>query len=186
MGKINPKASTSPAPASASKGQSQKRGVVPKASALKPRLSEGTPRRRTQLDQPASAPIKVCIYKYTDNASVFDDRMGSGALFLLAVAHRQQRPTATWNVLKSFRDCLQRQAGGGGPLPSTLSQLIDEWHIRIQVKPKEDPDSVFDAGVVGVYIGGTLEDLLQGINKMDSFFACIQTNRGGEPAFKEP
>ena len=92
----------------------------------------------------------------------------------------------TWNILEKFQSYLRRQAGDDNSLPLTLRELNDSWHIRLVLKPRNDPDETFDSSVVAFYFTGGQDDINNMFIILDNYFNDCYTNPEPGLSFREP
>ena len=145
---------------SATSGTSQRRVTVPRPGVLKaqPVLMKQTSSAQSTL--PDNASILGSVFRYSNDGSIWAQGYPSGeAIYVVALHHRQRKPSVTWNILQKFQAYLRRQAADENALPVTLHELNDSWHIRLVLKPRSDPDETFDSSVVAFYFVGGQDDI---------------------------
>eukprot|EP00973_Karenia_brevis_P071610 9949990-Karenia_brevis.AAC.1 len=82
---------------------------------------------------PASAPVNVCIYRYTDQASdLWDFFQGNDdvPLFQVQIAHEAQR-SITFQMRDSFNDFLATANDEDSTMPSNLQQLEKAAGVKL-------------------------------------------------------
>eukprot|EP00973_Karenia_brevis_P009570 1292581-Karenia_brevis.AAC.1 len=147
---------------------------VPKASDLT--LVEQVPRETALVKRlPAWAPVVVCIYKVTDEASdvckEFEDTKGV-QLWQVQVQH-EARPSVTFGIVQSFNEFLCQANIGEDFVPMTLQDLQRKAGIKLVITDHTDPDSVgFVPWRIAFYVGGTPEadSLNNFLYLLDDFF----------------
>eukprot|EP00973_Karenia_brevis_P059514 8286709-Karenia_brevis.AAC.1 len=98
-----------------------------------------TPRRL-----PASAPVDVCVVKYTDQASDLWELFQSKddvPLYQIQIQHLAQR-AVTFQMRDSFNDFLRTTHAADNAMPATLQQLESAAGVRLVVTDRADPDDV--------------------------------------------
>ena len=145
---------------SATSGTPQRRVTIPRPGALKaqPVLMKQTSSAQSTL--PDHASIIGSVFRYSDDGSIWAQGYPSGdAIYVVALHHRQRKPSVTWNILQKFQAYLRRQAADENALPVAMRELNDSWHIRLVLKPRTDPDDTFDSSVVASYFVGGQGDI---------------------------
>lgn len=109
-------------------------------------LVSETPRPAAQTSRrmPASAPVKICIYRYTNQASdLWDLFHGKDdvPLFQVQIAHEAQR-SITFQMRDSFNDFLASAKDDGGAMPTNVQQLEAAAGVKLVVTDRADPESV--------------------------------------------
>ena len=140
----------------ASPARSAKREAPPEAAATSraqpaklPRagditLEQGPRPAQTLRRRPASAPVDVCIYKYTDQAAdLWDLFHGKDdvPLFQVQVSHEAQR-SITFQMRDSFNDFLAIAKNEDGTMPSSMQQLEAVAGVKLVVGDRADPENV--------------------------------------------
>ena len=102
--------------------------------------------RPTQAQRrlPASAPVDVCVVKYTDQASdLWDLFQGKDdvPLYQIQIQHLAQR-AVTFQMRDSFNDFLRATNAGDNAIPATLQRLESAAGVRLIVTDRADPDDV--------------------------------------------
>ena len=104
-----------------------------------PRAAVQTSRRL-----PSSAPVDVCVYRYTDQASdLWDLFHGKDdvPLFQVQLAHEAQR-SITFQMRDSFNDFLASAKSEDETMPANLQQLEAAAGVKLVVSDRADPDQV--------------------------------------------
>ena len=155
---------------------------VPKASQLQPKIAikQTRPQRA-----PSEAPITVVVYKYSDNARLLIENWPNVVLWEIILQHLC-RPSVTFNILLNFPDYLRRANLAEGVLPQTLRELDTNFNMRIVIKPRADPQQIFDATCVAFYVAGTEADAKNAINILDSFFVDRHAHPQPGEVFEQP
>jgi len=94
--------------------------------------------------RPASAPVEVCIYKYTDQAAdLWDLFKGKDnvPLYQVQISHEAQR-SITFQIRDSFNDFLASSKGDNSAMPSSMQQLETMAGVKLVVGDRTDPDNV--------------------------------------------
>ncbi len=135
------------------------RTKIPKASEVT--LLEPKPQRTAQ--RPGNAPVVLCVYKYSDDASdIWEGKEGS--LWQIQIEH-EAKPSITFGIIDSFNNFL-RQAGNES-LPTTLADLEQNAGIKVVIT-KDDPEAVgFVRWRIAFYVAGALENFMA---LLDDFF----------------
>eukprot|EP00973_Karenia_brevis_P004391 601668-Karenia_brevis.AAC.2 len=107
-------------------------------------VSEVSRPQQTSRRLPANAPVDVCIYHYTDQASdLWDMFHGKDdvPLFQIQVAHEAQR-SIIFQMRQSFNDFLAIAKEEDSTMPSNLQQLETEAGVKLVVSDRTDPENV--------------------------------------------
>ena len=137
--KINLRASCAKRATAATGGRAAK---LPRAGDIS--VEQGPRPARAPRRLPANAPVDVCIYRYTDQASdlwdLFRDR-NNVPLFQVQISHNAQRGI-TFSMRDSFNDFLRAAHAADAALPANVQQLETTAGIRLVVTDRADPDDV--------------------------------------------
>jgi len=93
---------------------------------------------------PASAPVDICIYKYTDQgADLWDllDGKDGVPLYQIQIAHGAQN-SVTFQMRDAFNDFLRATRAANNAMPATLKELETAASVRLVVTDRADPDDV--------------------------------------------
>ena len=126
----------------------------------------------TKTKLPATAPIEMCVCRYTNAASIFIQRFPAMPLFMITVRHRA-RPGITWQLNRAMNACIQRIAAGENEnqFPGTWAELQATWNVKTCFKPQNDPDNLgYAQDLVTFYVAGDIEHLENFIALLDTFF----------------
>ena len=116
---------------------------VPKASEVT--LLEQAPRPQPSArNLPATAPVTVCMYKYTDQAGdVWEEFGGSNvALWQVQIDHPVRARSLTYQMREGFNDYLRAAHGSDEALPKSVQELSARAGIRLVVSDSKDPEDV--------------------------------------------
>ena len=106
---------------------------------------EQTPRQTQPTRRlPSSAPVCVCLYKYTDCAAdLWDLFQGKDntPLFQVQISHQAQR-SLCFSMRDSFNDYLAAAHADHATMPQTLQQLETAAGVKLVSADKADPESV--------------------------------------------
>ena len=146
---------------------------IPKVAALTPKASQvATGTSRAAQD----APIEISIMKYTSCATDVVPNWPEENLYQVQVRH-QAFPAITQKIVGSMNQYLATLHASDSNMPENLSTLRSEAGILLTISSHEDNA---DVGLVpwrvAYYIVGTLDDLQNGINLIESFFAWRKDN----------
>ena len=113
---------------------------VPKAAALV--MVEQGPRPLNPKRLPESAPVQVCIYKVSDCAGdCWAQYEGTGASLYQVQMKHEARPSALFDLNRSFGDFLKSMHADDESMPATL-QDMQSCGIKLVLTDSQDPDGV--------------------------------------------
>ena len=118
------------------------RAKLPRASDIS--VEQGPRPAQAPGRLPASAPVDVCVMKYTDQASdLWDMLQGQDdvPLYQIQIQHLAQR-AVTFQMRDSFNDFLRATHAGDNAIPATLQRLETAAGVRLIVTDRADPDDV--------------------------------------------
>ncbi len=118
---------------------------------------------------PASAPVDVCVVKYTDQASdLWDLFLGKDdvPLYQIQIQHLAQH-AVTFQMRDSFKDFLRAAHAADNAMPATLQQLESAAGVRLVVTDRVDPD---DVGYVQWRVGFYATDACNFLRLLDGWF----------------
>lgn len=137
---------------------------------------------------PASAPVQIVIYLYTNAARIFVPRFPAEDLFMILVRHRA-KPGLLWQFNASMNACLQRVAAGENPdnLPHSWETLQADWNIKTSWKPRTDPDGLdFANDITTFYLSGNVAHLENFLALLDTFFGDRVRHPDAGEIFPQP
>ena len=132
-------------------GASKRTGQMPASgrSAKFPRaadisVEQGPRPAQAPQRRPASAPVDICIYKYTNQASDLWDLFhgqDDAPLYQIQISHQAQN-SVTFQMRDAFNDFLRATHAANSAMPTTLQQLETAAGLRLVVTDRADPDDV--------------------------------------------
>ncbi len=140
---------------------------LPKASDIS--MEQGPRPAQTPRRLPASAPVDVCVVKYTDQASdLWDLFQGKDdvPLYQIQIQHLAQR-AVTFQMRDSFNDFLRATHAADNAMPATLQQLESAAGVRLVVTDRADPD---DVGYVQWRVAFYATDACNFLRLLDGWF----------------
>ena len=147
MSIVSAKFSLLPTPARKKREPTEPEPIV--RSAKLPRASEISVEQAPRQTQPTrrmpyNAPVRVCLYKYTDCAAdLWDLFQGQEdiPLFQVQISHEAQRNLCV-SMRDSFNDYLATSYAEHSTMPQTLQQLETAAGIKLVIANKADPEGV--------------------------------------------
>ena len=174
--------------------RSEKRGAPQEVAISTPAQTAKTPRaanisiehgpRPAQMYRrpPASAPVDVCIYKYTEDASdLWDLFHGKKVpLFQVQIFHNAQR-SITFQMRDSFNDFLASAKKEDDTMPASVQELETMAGVKLVVGDRIDPDNVgFQSWRVAFYC----TDAINFLHLLDGWFQYRKTEIDREQPFQ--
>jgi len=117
---------------------------------------------------PVNAPVDVCIYRVTEQASDLWEMLQGrdDSLFQIQMRHEQQR-AITFDLRNNFNDFLRAAHKQNTSMPSNLAELERSCGIRLIVTDGADPD---DVGFIQWRVAFYCIDLRNIFFLLDGFF----------------
>ena len=114
---------------------------IPRAADIT--IEQGPRPTQTQKRLPANAPVDVCIYRFTQQASDLWDLLQDHnvSLYQIQIRHEAQK-AITFSMRDSFNDFLRASHKQENRIPSTLAELETTCGVRLVVNDRADPDDV--------------------------------------------
>ena len=140
---------------------------LPKASDIS--VEQGSRPAHTSRRLPASAPVDVCVVKYTDQASdLWELFQGKDEvpLYQIQIQHLAQR-AVTFQMRDSFNDFLRATNAADKAMPANLQQLESMAGVRLIVTDRADPD---DVGYVQWRVAFYATDACNFLRLLDGWF----------------
>ena len=137
---------------------------------------------QTSRRPPASAPVDVCIYKYTDDASdLWDLFHGKKVpLFQVQIFHNAQR-SITFRMRDSFNDFLASAKGEDDTMPASVQELEAMAGVKLVVGDRTDPENVgFQSWRVAFYC----TDAINFLHLLDGWFQYMKKEFAHEQPFQ--
>lgn len=103
--------------------------AIPRAASLAPLAAAGPP---LGSNLPATAPLHLSVFRYTDNAGDLSQPMPEEPLWQVQCVH-EARPSHTTKLLGAFSRFFETKHGANPEFPSSLSKLKTEAGIQIQI-----------------------------------------------------
>jgi hypothetical protein len=154
---------------------------LPKASDIS--VEQGPRPIQAPRRLPASAPVNVCVMKYTDQASdLWDLFQGKDdvSLYQIQIQHLSQR-AVTFQMRDSFNDFLRVANAADAAMPATLQQLELAAGIRLVVTDRADPD---DVGYVQWRVAFYATDACNFLKLLDGWFRFKAQQVGPDQPFQ--
>ena len=146
-------------------------------------VEQGQRPSQTTRRLPANAPVDVCVYKYTDEAShlwdAFQDKQNV-PLYQIQISHQAQR-SVTFQMRDAFNDFLRATHAANNAMPATLQQLEQTAGVRLVVSDKTDPD---DVGFVQWRIAFYATDVCNFLLLLDGFWKFKERHNDREQPFQ--
>jgi hypothetical protein len=139
---------------------------VPRASEITIAQQDNSGRHMAQVRRPATGPVLVCMYKWTDEAGdVWETFQNRGVPLWQVQVDHNAKGSISFQMRESFNNFLK---AAGGSVPATLEGLERDAGVRLVVADLKDPDSVgFKQWRAAFYVAGDLKNFLM---LLDSFF----------------
>ena len=114
---------------------------LPKASEIS--IEQGPRPKQAPTRLPVTAPVDVCIYRYTEQASDLWNLMNGCdyALYQVQIRHEAQR-AITFAIRDSFRDFLREAHKQDPRIPENLHELESRCGVKPMATDRTDPDDV--------------------------------------------
>ena len=165
---------------------SDRASKVPKASDCV--VEEGPRPQRAAKRLPNHAPVVVCLYKFTDEASdVWNAYEGVAGIKLWQVQmHHEARPSILFGIVDEFNLLLRKSHAKDENIPSSLADLQQRAGIKLTLTDRSDPHEVgFIQWRVAFYVAGKSDEALKNfLFLLDDFFQMKRDAMARETPFE--